>query len=348
MSLDLRLRSPKERPLFVLGVVLSAVAWLVLAVTIVGLFYGVAIGLFLLVAQALFLAHVRGNGVRVSERQFPELYTRVRAASARLGLPRTPEVYVLQGGGLLNAFATKLLSRRFVILLSDLVNHCHDPRQLDFVVGHELAHHAAGHLAWRLFLAPYWLVPLAGAAYSRACEYTCDRAGAAVAGDTEQAMRGLMVLAAGGPLAQGADLEAFIAQADEAGGFWMAVQELAASHPFLCKRVAALKELAAPGTTRVASRNPLAYPLAPVLGLGAGGAGASGAMAVVAIMGILAAIAIPNFVKYQERVRQAAARARAVPAAVEPAPEADAPDPAALEEARRQFEEVRRRQESGR
>jgi hypothetical protein len=204
----------------------------------------------------------------------------------------------------LNAFATKFLSRRFVILLSDLVDQCQDPKQLDFVVGHELAHHAAGHLTWRVVLAPAALVPLLGPAYSRACEYTCDRAGASVCGDTEQAMRGLVVLAAGGRMAQAADLESFLGQADDAGQFWMAVNELGASHPYLCKRVAAVKEYVAPGTTQVASRNPLAYPLAPFLAIG-GGAASSG-LVVVAIIGILAAIAIPNFIKYQERSRQAA------------------------------------------
>jgi Zn-dependent protease with chaperone function len=307
MSLDPRLRSSKEQPLFILSLVFAALFWLILIVTIIGVFYGAFIGLFLLVAHILYLAHVRGNGLRLSERQLPELYSRVRAASAALGLPRTPEVYVLQGGGVLNAFATKFLSRRFVVLLSDLVESCQDQRQLDFVVGHELAHHAAGHLAWRVFLAPAYLVPLLGPAYSRACEYTCDRAGASVCGDTEQAMRGLVVLAAGGRLAQAAQLEEFMAQADEAGHFWMAVNELGASHPYLCKRVAAVKEYVVPGSTRVASRNPLAYPLAPFLAVGGGGA--SGALVVVAVVGILAAIAIPNFVRYQQRSREAAAAA---------------------------------------
>ena len=185
MQLDPRLRSPKEQPLFVLSASFSGLAWAALVISIVGLVYGLLIGFFLLAAHALFLAHVRGNGVCLSERQLPDLYSRVRAASASLGLPRTPEVYLLQGGGLLNAFATKFFARRFVILLSDLVDHCQDSRQLDFVVGHELAHHAAGHLAWRLFLAPSMIVPLLGPAYSRACEYTCDRAGASVCGDTE-------------------------------------------------------------------------------------------------------------------------------------------------------------------
>ncbi|HEX9306544.1 MAG TPA: M48 family metallopeptidase [Anaeromyxobacter sp.] len=299
MALDPQLRSPKEQPLFVVGVVLSAIFWLLVVVSIVGLLYALLIGLGVVFAHALFLAHVRGNGVRLSERQHPELYARIRAASAKLGLPRTPEVYLLQGGGLLNAFATKLFSRWFVILLSDLVDHCADPRQLDFVIGHELTHHAAGHLAWNAFLAPYQLVPLLGPAYSRAREYTCDRGGAAVAADTEQAMRGLVVLAAGGKIAATTDLRVFMEQAAEAGSFWMAVLELGATHPYLCKRVAALQEWVAPGTSRAARRNVLAYPLAPFLGI----AGGSSASTVVVIVAVLAAIAIPNFVKYQERAR---------------------------------------------
>lgn len=42
-----------------------------------------------------------------------------------------------------------------------------------------------------------------------------------------------------------------------------------------------------------------------MFGMATGGGGASGALMVVAVIGILAAIAIPNFVKYQERAREA-------------------------------------------
>src|SRR6202048_3338587 len=79
--------------------------------------------------------------------------------------------------GILNAFATKLLSRKFVIINSALADACTDPRQLDFVVGHELGHLAAGHLAWNALLLPFHLVPWLGTAYSRARGYTRDRAG---------------------------------------------------------------------------------------------------------------------------------------------------------------------------
>jgi Zn-dependent protease with chaperone function len=310
MAFDSSLRLPRERTLFKLGVAFSALAWVALVVSIVGLVYGAFIGLFVLAARALFLAHVRGNGVRVSERQLPEVHASVKAAAERLGLDRAPEVYVVQGGGALNAFATKLFSRRFVILLSDLVEQCQDRRQLSFVVGHEVGHLAAGHLRWSTFLLPFHLVPWLGAAYSRACEYTADRCGLAVAGDLEQAARALVVLAAGGRVASRADLGAFTVQLRETGGFWMAALELTATHPYLCKRVAALEQLSRPHVTAAVPRHPLAWLLSPVVGGLAGGPGAAPIFA-VAMVGVLAAIAIPNFIRYQERARHPAGQAAA-------------------------------------
>lgn len=308
MALDPRFVSPKEKPLFVAGAIFSAVAWLGVAISIVGLFYALAGGLFFLAAHALFLAHVRTNGVRIDERQLPELHARVRAAAGRLGIEALPAIYVIHGGGLLNAFATKLLSRRYVILLSDLVDGCEDPRQLDFVIGHELGHLAAGHLKWNLFLLPYRLVPWLGAAHSRACEYTCDRCGLAAAGDLEQAQRGLVVLAAGGRIAARVDLAAFTSQREEAGGFWATVLELTSYHPFLCKRTAALEELHAPSTAKPIRRSVAGAILAPALGSLGGGAGAAPLMA-IAMIGVLAAIAIPNFVKYQLQSKDTGAKA---------------------------------------
>lgn len=307
MAFDPRLRSPKERPLFVLGLVFSAVVWLLLIISMIGILYGLLISASILFAHALFLARLKGDGVRLSEHQLPMVHSRYAAACARLGLSKVPEIYVLQSHGALNAFATRFLSRDFVIVYSDLVDHCEDPRQLDFVLGHELGYLAAGHLKWNAVLLPFRLVPWLGAAYSRACEYTCDRVGFFVAGDSEQAMRGLCVLAAGGKLASQMNLTAFMNQRMESGRFWAAISELVSSHPFLCKRVAALHELTAPGTVAPVRRNPLAYPLAPVLGVFGAGGGAFAFLIPVYVLGILAAIAIPHFQRYAEEARAAAA-----------------------------------------
>jgi type II secretory pathway pseudopilin PulG len=259
-------------------------------------------------AHALFLANVRGNAVRVSHRQFPELHTRCKHAAESLGLDDTPEVYLMQAGGVLNAFATKLLSRKFVIVYSDLADDCLDSRQLDFVVGHEMGHLAAGHLRWNAFLWPFMLVPWLGAAYMRAREYTCDCCGYAVVGDAESSMRGLLVFAAGGKHAAAADIRAFMDQRRETGQFWSSVLELVSTHLFLCKRVAALPELAHPGTVAPVSRNPLAYPLAPVFGLAAAGPGGGAAtlLVAVAVIGMTAAIAIPSLLRARVTANEAA------------------------------------------
>ena len=139
------------------------------------------------------------------------------------------------------------------------------------MLGHELGHLAAGHLAWNGFLLPFRLVPWLGAAYSRAREYTGDRCGLAVVEELEPAMRGLVVLAAGGKYAGEVNLRAFAEQRAESGRFWMATTELMSSHPFLCKRVAELQAIVHPGTVAPVPRTPLAYPLAPILGMTAPG-----------------------------------------------------------------------------
>jgi type II secretory pathway pseudopilin PulG len=94
----------------------------------------------------------------------------------------------------------------------------------------------------------------------------------------------------------------------ESGGFWSAVLELVSSHPYLCKRVAALQEFHQPGSTVPVHRNVLAYPLAPIFGLAAAGTGggAAGLLVMVALVGIIAAIAIPSLLRARVSANEAA------------------------------------------
>jgi len=84
----------------------------------------------------------------------------------------------------------------------------------------------------------------------------------------------------------------------------MATTELMSSHPFLCKRVAALQELVHPGTVTPVPRTPLAYPLAPILGMTAPG---STGIALVALvyLGVVLAFAAKGF---QSRLAAAGAQ----------------------------------------
>jgi Zn-dependent protease with chaperone function len=204
--------------------------------------YALMFGLLGLLAHGLALGGIRGNAVRVSERQFPMVQRMAVAHARKLGLEQVPSIYVIQSGGLLNAFATRFLGRDFVILYSDVLDLAlaRGEPAVGFIVGHELAHVARGHLKYRWLTAPGRVFPYLGAAYSRACEYTCDRLGAFCQPDG--AISGLLVLAAGKQLHAHVDVREYAAQAVSEQGFWVRRAELMSSHPLLPKRVAALVE----------------------------------------------------------------------------------------------------------
>jgi Zn-dependent protease with chaperone function len=300
------LRYRRERPLFVLSLVLSIIAWLAIAITIVGLAYVVIGALVYWVAQALMLATIKGNGVKITSTQLPDLHRRIEAIAQKLELTPVPEAYLLNQRAGFNALATRFLGRNFVIFYADLLEACDEnPGAADFIVGHELGHFALGHLRTRMVLLPSLIVPLVGPAYSRACEYSCDMVGQAVVDKPETAVSGLTVLAAGGLFAKQLSLDALVEQSKANGVFWQAIVELNSSHPFLAKRVAALRRVQNAAPVASVGRNPFAYVLAPFFAFS--GASFSGALIIIAIVGILAAIAIPNLARFQQRVREAAA-----------------------------------------
>lgn len=193
------------------------------------------------VAHGMLVGYLRGSAVRIDEHQFPDLHERLHAAGKQLGMTRIPEAYILQGDGLLNAFATHFFGRRYVVLYSDIVEPAYDqgPEVVDFIVAHELAHHRRGHVTKLLLLWPARLMPLLGKAYSRACEYTCDRI--AVAAVPQAGPRGLALLAAGKRLYGQLDTRSYAEQSQRLGGFWTWAAELLSTHPHLSRRIRAIE-----------------------------------------------------------------------------------------------------------
>lgn len=211
----------------------AAVGGLILTYLIMGV-------ILYFVVHGLHVGYVRGNGVRVSRRQFPQLHAMVEEHATRLGMSEAPAVFVLQAGGVLNAFATRFLGRNFVIINSDVLALATEKgeRAVSFVVGHELAHIKRKHLTLRALLYPSMLVPFLGAAYSRGCEYTCDRIGNAL--EPEGGVDGLLVLASGRDLYRQVSSAEFSRQVETERGFFVSFAEVISTHPNLPKRVAAL------------------------------------------------------------------------------------------------------------
>lgn len=297
-AIELR-RWPGERIWLALVALLAALIWVLLAATIIGLIYALFLGIFFFLAHTVFIAHVRGSGVRLGTAQLPELNERVERLARRLGLKQVPEAYLMQAGGSLNALATKYLGRDCIVLYSELVEACGDNgAALDFIVAHELAHLRAGHLRLHWLLLPGLFMPFVGSAYRRACEYTADGAALESAGRSEEALQGLLILAAGGKLAGRIDKPQWIAQTDTLNTPWMKLGQWFSSHPPLSRRLAALLELPVKGTHRAT--------------LGAAG---------IVLLGIgVPAIGGVVFVQYLGPQMQAALRP---PAAAAPAPAAD-------------------------
>lgn len=234
-------RWPTELALRFLVAGLAIALWVLMAFSIIGIIYAVLIGAFLFTTHLALIAHVRGSAVRLRPEQFPELHRAVQTIAAQAGLRRPPDAYLMQAGGALNAFATKFLGSHLLVLYSDLLDACDgDDAARDMVIAHEIGHVRCGHLRWRWLLFPGLLVPFVGSAYSRACEYTCDRYGAALCGDPRGAIRGLVILSAGGRHARAVNVEALVAQRRDLDTGFMTLGTWLASHPPLSQRMAAL------------------------------------------------------------------------------------------------------------
>ena len=169
---------PRERTLGTITLILGLLVWLALIVgTVGGALIGLALGFVLyLFAQSTLIAHIKGNGVELSETQFPDLHKQFTICCDRLQIKKRPQAYILNGNGGFNAFATKFLGTQFVILMSDVVDAMDKhPDGVRFYIGHELGHLRMKHLSGHLLRWPVLWLPLIGAAYSRARESTCDR-----------------------------------------------------------------------------------------------------------------------------------------------------------------------------
>jgi len=212
-------------------------------------------GVILLVAGyfAIYYLHAytRSMSLRITRKNFPEVYELIETYAKKLGMEKVPEAYVMQENGVLNAFSAYIFRRQYIQINAEIFEVAyrehHDMDSLGFVIAHEMAHIYYGHATLHYNL-PIWFVqsmPLVSAIASRAREYSADRLAQRVSGsDGVSAMFMLMV---DRHLYTRVDREDYLEQAKKQKGFFVWIVNMFASHPIMCKRIAALDQMEGSG-----------------------------------------------------------------------------------------------------
>jgi len=192
-----------------------------------------------------------GHAVKVSDRQFPRIYRITKSACDTLQITM-PQVFVVNSPTF-NAGTLGTNDDSFIMMHSALVDHYSDEELLT-VIGHECGHIHNSHVAY--LTAMHYLTYMAGMflpwilqpalvalrTWSRRAEITCDRAGMLVAKDQQAAERAITKLAVGSrKLYEEFNVDAFLEQHEEGSQGIGKYMEVFATHPWLPKRVLAMR-----------------------------------------------------------------------------------------------------------
>lgn len=206
---------------------------------------GIILGSF--VVHFISIGNIRLNSLKIGPNQFPKIFEAQNRLAQRMGMKNPPDMYVMQMGGDLNAFAARLVSRKFLIMYTDLADALvegNNQDQLDAVIAHELGHHALNHTHfYNWFIAPAEFLPFLGSALSRAREYSADKVMKALIGNNETCQRALIKLAAGKKLGKVANIDAYTNQVKTEHGLFVWIAQILASHPPLPKRILAIRDV---------------------------------------------------------------------------------------------------------
>ncbi|GAE33140.1 M48 family metallopeptidase [Halalkalibacter akibai] len=249
----------KENMLYVFCLIISIIITIFLLFSVVGALIFAFFIFASIFSHALSMSHIRLNGVRLRPTQLPELYQKVETLCTKMEV-KVPEVYILESGGILNAFATKVLAfsgKNMVVLYSDYVDLSLESKgaELDYVIAHELAHIKRNHIGKAVFIWPAMWIPFLGVSYLRACEYTCDRMAVYYTESPNNGVQALLVFAAGRRLYKNIAVKEYVEQYNEQKGLLATLTELLSTHPPIPKRIAAIEAFFDTQSVECISRN---------------------------------------------------------------------------------------------
>jgi Zn-dependent protease with chaperone function len=233
----------KEKVYFWIVLVISIISYILFTVSIVGIPFILLLVLISFLLHGITIGQIRTNAVKLSAEQFPTIYHKVEELCLKMEMKKVPDVYVMQSGGTLNAFATRFFKKDMVIVYSEIFDLIEDglDDELYFILAHELAHIKRNHLGKIAFILPSMWIPGVAETYLRACEYTCDRYAAYYSGNLGASKNSLMMLAIGKKLVHRTDKTEYMKQINLEKGFFVWLSEFVSTHPPLPKRIHAIQ-----------------------------------------------------------------------------------------------------------
>lgn len=233
----------KEKVYFWIVLFFSILSYITFAVSLIGLPILIGLLIFSFFLHGFMMGHIRTNGVRLSPAQFPEVYSKVEELCSKMDLKKMPEVYVMQSGGVLNAFATRFFRKNMIVVYSEIFDLIEEgcEEELTFILAHELAHIKRNHLGKMAFIFPSMWIPGIAEMYLRACEYTCDRYAAYYSGNPGAAKTSLAILAIGKKTFYRVNQQEYMDQINQEKGFFAWLSEVLSTHPPLPKRIYAIE-----------------------------------------------------------------------------------------------------------
>lgn len=234
----------KERIYFILMLLISIPMYFLFIITGIGLIFLLGLMLIPIIVHFLSMGMIRGNGVKVTQEQFPEIHAKVYELAIKMEMKKLPDVFIVQSEGMLNAFASRFFGRNMVVLYSGITElHVKEGKEeLDFVIAHELAHIKRNHILKNLFVLFGNWVPFLGSAYSRACEYTCDALAHYYTENLDASKRALTVLAIGPELYRHVNEAEYLKESSLEKNLFVWLSEKVSTHPALPKRIHQLNE----------------------------------------------------------------------------------------------------------
>lgn len=207
----------------------------------------------IVIGRELLRQQVRASAILLSREQYPDVYTMMEDMAERIGLMKPfgkrkwkrLELYLQNGNGVLNAYASQASGKGFVTLYSELFSdlYANDRDGLAFVLGHELAHIQLWHtnILYQLSICYINGIPVIGTTLSRLREMSCDHYGATL---SPRGGKGLLLMMAGRHNYLTVNLSEFLRQAPKQQS-WLAwlMQLVTATHPYMVYRIPRLYQL---------------------------------------------------------------------------------------------------------